>query len=1057
MSTKTTTTHPPLGKGTSYDRNQRVLGHDNITEDRHGSRVWDAIVSDSCRHNSLNHIESGVHVQRENLPFSLDENQRNSYGTVDDTMAEHCRVDSFNPVGCRSPGTSGSLPNNLSSNDGVGFGMSNAAIPEFRDNSFVNSDTRSPTTWGNLHYNRYNKSYLDLLRTEPETLDFQSFTSNACAKPQDINLEDILNDVDTRMTPASSDSKRSDSSDAPTISQLAEGVRPELTSNPCTCLQQHAEFLSNPKLSEKLASNGPEDGVLFLGKTLFLVEKGMKAWQSLITCTTCRSNGDQEVMLLTFMSIRTIVRYLQRTLPCYAATQPSGSNTSIPQSPLKESSVLVGPFEVTGNSTPRRKSLFEETANRTARIDDYQESSSKMKSRKCTYTLRRTQKSQKLQKVLTVQPLAPAEKGIDHVAPYRMEELGATARSVSSKEGSPPLIDHEDDDDEDFLIPREIRDPSFQSRVDGPYPNKGRLFVAQGKSRYIDGCKAEQVANFEKVFSNEPSLGDEEGRLPLSSPKSECGVASPNDILDGGFIFGQSNRKRNLRIYYPSTEIVRLLWQYYVENVDILVKILHKPTVEALIMSCLEDPKKIDASTEALLFAIYFSTVTTMSTEECLALHGEERRKVLPRYRYALEQALAQAGLLTTQEVVILQAVILLIVCSPRKDPRSTWMLSGTALRVAQAMGMHRDSAYFSLSTVDIEVRRRVWWTLCLIDNRISEDCGLESNVPMTMDTKLPLHINDSDIAAENIEALIPNTGFTEMTASLIKIEMAETVLKFKLSQYGKCPLSVEETETLIRELTGRYESTYLKCLDTSLHLHRLVYLGTRLIIAKLWRILYDPLQRNDPAVLDGEEIKERLLLYNTEVVEITHQLPDKSSKFGWFFLCKYTRWHAMAYLLIELCSHTEGPGVDRAWAALNAVFGGSGDENKSTRTDGVQEIEKSMLWQPLQKLLKRACHVREQAALKAQSEESINALTHDSGYDSYDTNSIPTEDIIQTWDEKSSGDPFLGSMPDLGSEMNWEKWDDLVYAKSFQANLLQEQVDMNYGGNDPTLTLSWW
>jgi Fungal specific transcription factor domain len=124
---------------------------------------------------------------------------------------------------------------------------------------------------------------------------------------------------------------------------------------------------------------------------------------------------------------------------------------------------------------------------------------------------------------------------------------------------------------------------------------------------------------------------------------------------------------------------------------------------------------------------------------------------LLSRYRYVLEQALAQAGWMTTQALVVLQAVILLIVSVytlvplivPECPTRRTQVMGGTTLGIAQAMGMHHDSESFSLSPAEIEVRRRVWRTLCLLDNRISEDCGGETRVPTTMDTKLPLHIND--------------------------------------------------------------------------------------------------------------------------------------------------------------------------------------------------------------------------------------------------------------------------------------------------------------------------
>lgn len=128
-------------------------------------------------------------------------------------------------------------------------------------------------------------------------------------------------------------------------------------------------------------------------------------------------------------------------------------------------------------------------------------------------------------------------------------------------------------------------------------------------------------------------------------------------------------------------------------------------------------------------------------------------------------------------------------------------MLSGMAIRIAPAMGMHRESVSSFESIVNTEVRRRIWLTLCSIDNRISEDALLESNVPMTMDTKLPCHTNDSDLDTVNTEdALIPRNTFTEMTVSLAKIEMAELGLKVKFSQYLKSPLSSQEMEVLVRE-----------------------------------------------------------------------------------------------------------------------------------------------------------------------------------------------------------------------------------------------------------------
>ncbi|KIM96689.1 hypothetical protein OIDMADRAFT_32616 [Oidiodendron maius Zn] len=546
----------------------------------------------------------------------------------------------------------------------------------------------------------------------------------------------------------------------------------------------------------------------------------------------------------------------------------------------------------------------------------------------CVYASRRTQRSQKLQQVVTRRPLAPAVAG-------HAEELVAAGTSssvqyrhcrkrdpltpISCSNDNDNYGGDEDDDCDDLLVPREMRDRFFQSRQDIRQSDEGRLFVSQGKSRYINRLKSNQVATFERVLSAQQT--GEEGDLSYTSLSSELlETADPDDGFNGSSLFNGSNLERDLRHYYPSTEIANLLWQSYVHNVDILVKIIYKPAVEVLIMSHTKDSNGIGASTEALLFAIYFASVTSLSSEECLNIHHEERGLLVRRYRYALEQALAKTGLLTSQEIEVLQAIILLLTFAPSKDTRLTWMLTGMAVRIAQAMGMRRDSMLLSLSTVDIEVRRRVWWALCLLDSRISEDCGLDCNIPTTTDTKPPLHVNDSDIDVAGTEILILRTGFSEMTISLIKIEVAEVGLKLKLWRDRTTPMCFEKMEKLVRDINIRYESTNFKYLDTSLHLHHLVDLGTRLMIAKLWRTVYNH-SRSIRAPLGGEEVNERLLECNTEVVDMARQLPERSAKFGWFF-CKYMLWHAIVFLFVELYNGNEGTAIDRAWSSGGSIWG---------------------------------------------------------------------------------------------------------------------------------------
>jgi hypothetical protein len=96
---------------------------------------------------------------------------------------------------------------------------------------------------------------------------------------------------------------------------------------------------------------------------------------------------------------------------------------------------------------------------------------------------------------------------------------------------------------------------------------------------------------------------------------------------------------------------------------------------------------------------------------------GVEKDTLLRQYRFGVEQALARARFLNTNEIVTVQAFVLFLVCVRRHDDtRFVWSLTGLALRIAQSLGLHRDGTKFGLSPFDTEMRRRLWW----VRNRFS-------------------------------------------------------------------------------------------------------------------------------------------------------------------------------------------------------------------------------------------------------------------------------------------------------------------------------------------------
>ena len=65
------------------------------------------------------------------------------------------------------------------------------------------------------------------------------------------------------------------------------------------------------------------------------------------------------------------------------------------------------------------------------------------------------------------------------------------------------------------------------------------------------------------------------------------------------------------------------------------------------------------------MFAIYFATITTMSPEDVLTRLGGDKSVLLSQYQMAVQKAIVNAGFLNTQDLAVLQAFVLYLVCFP--------------------------------------------------------------------------------------------------------------------------------------------------------------------------------------------------------------------------------------------------------------------------------------------------------------------------------------------------------------------------------------------------------
>ena len=150
---------------------------------------------------------------------------------------------------------------------------------------------------------------------------------------------------------------------------------------------------------------------------------------------------------------------------------------------------------------------------------------------------------------------------------------------------------------------------------------------------------------------------------------------------------------------------------------------------------------------------------------------GTSKSDLSLKFRLGLEHALAKANFLNVPDIVLVQAFALFLSLVRRHDsPRFVWMMTGLVIRMAQYLGLQRDGTHFEhLTPFEIEMRRKVWWAVCMLDIRASEDQGTELSIASgSFDTKIPSNINDEDIDPETKQMPTEHDGVTNMSFTRI-------------------------------------------------------------------------------------------------------------------------------------------------------------------------------------------------------------------------------------------------------------------------------------------------
>ncbi|KAE8359502.1 fungal-specific transcription factor domain-containing protein [Aspergillus caelatus] len=445
---------------------------------------------------------------------------------------------------------------------------------------------------------------------------------------------------------------------------------------------------------------------------------------------------------------------------------------------------------------------------------------------------------------------------------------------------------------------------------------KPRLIIDKGTSRYFDSAPWSSLGN----GLHHPEVGE-----PIDE----------SNIQDNELFFEpeQFDKPDNLANLHLSHQMLSKLKEIYLDRVDPMIKILHVPTFWISATDGLSDPQSMPTDLEAMIFAFYLATISTLKEDESQHLFGVRKSVMYSRYRLAARQALINAGFLSTSSPTTLGAYALFMTCIRKSYKCDTlFVLSGVAIRLARKMGLHRDSSTLGLSPFETEMRRRLWWHLAYVDFRLADVLGTKPSLDLSCsDNQMPLNVEDEDLHPDMVNPPLGRRGITTTTPCLVKYEIMGSLREFPTS----CPsewrwealsspdVTIMKKDNIISHIEDRLEVKYLRYCDPSNSLHTFVSIIIRSSICKMKLFAHNPRQfANDPIKVPQSERNiffanaMKLLEYVIFMQEGTHGLEKYKWNFGTSVL-----WNVILYVLIEVRHRKTGTDVDKAWRLIETVF----------------------------------------------------------------------------------------------------------------------------------------
>jgi hypothetical protein len=230
-----------------------------------------------------------------------------------------------------------------------------------------------------------------------------------------------------------------------------------------------------------------------------------------------------------------------------------------------------------------------------------------------------------------------------------------------------------------------------------------------------------------------------------------------------------------LRSYMPPREIADELISHYLRTFESAFRVVHIPSFEKEYAEYWKNPSNANMVFVCQVFM-------AMAIGACFyrgpSDDGLELRSQAVRWIYAVEACLVAPGEKRRLTLAGLQAQCLTLLARQMLDVGGdlVWMSAGYAIRAAIQMGLHRDPKHFpKMSTLHMELRRRLWCTLLELDIQSMLDSGTPPTISLDdFDTEWPSNIDDAEMS-EATTTVVSSKPMTILTQATIQILIAKS------------------------------------------------------------------------------------------------------------------------------------------------------------------------------------------------------------------------------------------------------------------------------------------